>query len=79
MPSTTMTHEELIEAAEKLVPLFRAKAREAELARRAPDDVIAAVEASGLYAMMVPKSMPRLTLAATADWCRGTSGRSGRG
>ncbi len=54
MPSTTMSHEELIEAAEKLVPLFRAKAREAELARRAPDDVIAAVEASGLYAMMVP-------------------------
>ena len=44
MPSTIMSHEELIEAAEKLAPLFRAKAREAELARRAPDDVIAAVQ-----------------------------------
>ena len=38
MPSTTMSDQELIEAAEKLVPLFRAKAREAELARRAPDE-----------------------------------------
>ena len=55
MSANPMTHEELIEAAEKLAPLFREKAREAELARRAPDDVIEAVKASGLYSMMVPR------------------------
>ncbi|MCR9096263.1 MAG: hypothetical protein NXI30_18710 [bacterium] len=47
MSANPMSHEELVEAAEELAPLFRAKAREAELARRAPDDVIEAVKASG--------------------------------
>lgn len=50
-----MTHEALIEAAEKLVPLVRETAREAELARRPLDRVIDAVRESGLYSMMVPR------------------------
>jgi len=54
MRQAAMTPAELIESAEKLVPLFREKARESELARRASDDVIDAVRESGLYAMMVP-------------------------
>ncbi len=45
----------LIEAAEKLVPLLRATAREAELARRPLDEVIDAVRESGLFSLMVPK------------------------
>ena len=40
MRQAAMTPTELIESAEKLVPLFREKARESELARRAPADVI---------------------------------------
>ena len=57
MRQAAMTPAELIESAEKLVPLFREKARESELARRAPDDVIDAVRESGLYAMMVPTQL----------------------
>ena len=45
----------LIEAAEKLVPLLRAKAREAEIARRPLDEVIDAIRESGLFSMMVPR------------------------
>jgi len=55
MSSRPLSHEALLEAADALVPLFREKAREAELARRSPDDVIEAVKASGLYSMMVPR------------------------
>jgi alkylation response protein AidB-like acyl-CoA dehydrogenase len=50
-----MHHAELVEAAEKLVPLVREKARESELARRPLDEVIDAVRSSGLYSMMVPR------------------------
>ena len=49
------THDALIAAADALVPLFREKARECELARRPLDEVIDAVRASGLYSMMVPR------------------------
>lgn len=45
----------LIEAAEKLVPLVREKAREAEIARQPLDEVIDAIRESGLYSMMVPR------------------------
>ena len=45
----------LIEAAEKLVPLIRSTAREAELARRPLDEVIDAARDSGLFSLMVPK------------------------
>ena len=51
MRQAAMTPAELIESAEKLVPLFREKARESELARRASDDVIDAVRERGLYAL----------------------------
>jgi len=47
---------QLIESAERLAPLLRAKAREAELARRPLDEVIDAVRESGLFSLMVPKS-----------------------
>lgn len=46
---------ELIEAAEKLAPLLRAKAREAELARKPLDEVIDAIRESGLFSLMVPR------------------------
>ena len=55
MSHPTMSHADLLEAAEKLVPLVREKARDAEIARRASDEVIDAVRASGLYSMMVPR------------------------
>ena len=55
MTQTAMDSAALIEAAEKLVPLLRAKAREAELARRPLDEVIDAVRESGLFSLMVPK------------------------
>lgn len=55
MTQTPMDSAALIEAAEKLVPLLRAKAREAELARRPLDEVIDAVRESGLFSLMVPK------------------------
>jgi alkylation response protein AidB-like acyl-CoA dehydrogenase len=45
----------LIGAAEKLAPLLREKAREAELARRPLDEVIDAVRESGLFSLMIPK------------------------
>lgn len=45
----------LIEAAEKLAPLLRARARDAELARRPLDEVIDAVRDSGLFSLMVPR------------------------
>ncbi len=45
----------LIEAAEKLVPLLRAKAREAEIARQPLDEVIDAIRESGLFSLMVPR------------------------
>ena len=44
-----------VAAAEKLVPLLRDTAREAEMARRPLDRVIGAVRDSGLYSLMVPK------------------------
>ena len=55
MSSTPLEPAALIEAAEKLAPLLRAKAREAEIARRPLDEVIDAVRESGLFALMVPR------------------------
>jgi 3-hydroxy-9,10-secoandrosta-1,3,5(10)-triene-9,17-dione monooxygenase len=46
---------DMIERAESLAPLFRATAREAEIARRPLDHVIEAVRESGLFSLMVPK------------------------
>ncbi len=46
---------ELIEAAKRLAPLLREKARESELARRPLDEVIEATRESGLFSLMVPK------------------------
>ncbi len=55
MTQALMDPAALIEAAEKLVPLLREKAREAELARRPLDEVIDAVRESGLFSLMIPK------------------------
>lgn len=55
MSHTTMEPAALVEAAEKLAPLLRARAREAELARRPLDEVIEAVRESGLFSLMVPR------------------------
>ena len=46
---------ELMAKATALVPLLRAKAAETERARRIPDEVIAAVEKTGLFRMRAPK------------------------
>ncbi len=55
MSQPAMSHDALIEAAEKLVPLVREKARESEIARRASDEVIDAIRETGIYSMMVPR------------------------
>ncbi len=47
---------DLIKQAEKLAPLFRETAREAELNRKPLDHVIEAVRESSLFSLMVPKS-----------------------
>ncbi|MEM8618846.1 MAG: acyl-CoA dehydrogenase family protein [Actinomycetota bacterium] len=52
---TRLDHNELVAAAERLAPLLREKAREAEVARRPLDDVIDAIRDSGLFAMFVPE------------------------
>ncbi|MEM9041220.1 MAG: hypothetical protein AAGD33_15085 [Actinomycetota bacterium] len=52
-----LDHDRLVAAAEGLVPLIRATAREAEIARRPLDEVIDAVSTSGLFALMVPESL----------------------
>ncbi len=55
MTHSPMEPAALIEAAKKLVPLLRARARDAELARRPLDEVIDAVRESGLFSLMTPK------------------------
>lgn len=55
MTHSPMNPAELVEAAEKLAPLLREKARESELARRPTDEVIDAVRESGLFALMTPR------------------------
>ena len=54
MTKKDMDSSALIEAARDLAPLLRARAREAERARRPLDEVIDAVRESGLFALMVP-------------------------
>jgi len=56
MPNTKLDPAQLIEAAERVAPLIREKAREAEIARRPLDEVIDAIRNSGLFALMVPES-----------------------
>ncbi|MEM7286229.1 MAG: acyl-CoA dehydrogenase family protein [Actinomycetota bacterium] len=56
MPIARLDHSQLIEAAENLAPLIRERAREAEIARRPHDDVIAAACESGIFGLMVPES-----------------------
>lgn len=51
-----MSSPDLIEAAEKLAPLFRDTARECELARGPLDRVIEAVRETGLFSLMVPET-----------------------
>lgn len=50
-----LTPAALIEAAQKLAPLLREKAREAEIARRPLDEVIQAIRDSGIFSLMTPK------------------------
>ncbi|MEM8661717.1 MAG: hypothetical protein AAGF35_12605 [Pseudomonadota bacterium] len=46
---------DLIAAAERLAPLLRDKARDAEIARRPLDEVIDAIRDSGIFSLLVPK------------------------
>lgn len=50
-----LTHEDFVAQAHSLVPLLRAKVRDAEVARRPLDEVIDAVRETDLFSMMVPK------------------------
>ena len=52
-----MNRNELLERAESLVPLLQETAREAEIARQPLDRVIEAIRESGLYSLMVPKTL----------------------
>lgn len=54
MSQPRMDSAALIAAAEQLAPTLREAARDAEVARRPPDEVIDAVRESGLFALMVP-------------------------
>ncbi len=53
--NTQLEPADLIAAAEKLAPLLREKAREAEIARRPLDEVIDAIREAGLFSLLVPK------------------------
>lgn len=55
MSKAQMTHDELVEASENLMPLLREKAREAEEQRKPLDEVIEAIEKSGIFSTMVPR------------------------
>ncbi len=55
VPTSPMDPAALIAAADALAPLLRAKAHEAERARRPLDGVIDAVRESGLFSLMVPR------------------------
>ncbi len=55
MQHTHLEAAELIAAAEKLAPLLREKAREAEIARKPLDEVIDAIREAGLFSLMTPK------------------------
>lgn len=55
MSNTHLDPAELIAAAEELAPLFREKAREAEIARKPLDEVIDAIRETGLFSLLVPK------------------------
>ena len=55
MLNSHLEHAELIEAAERLAPLLREKAREAEIVRKPLDEVIDAIRESRLFSLMRPK------------------------
>ncbi len=55
MSNAQTEHADLIQKAVKLAPLLRAKARDAELARKPLDEVIDAIKESGLFSLLVPK------------------------
>jgi len=54
MSASTPTRDELVESAAKLVPLLRSRSLWIDENRRLPDDVIEAIEDSGLLKMQVP-------------------------
>ncbi|MFF7157526.1 acyl-CoA dehydrogenase family protein [Streptomyces sp. NPDC008139] len=54
MTTTAPSRDDLVEAAGKLVPLLRSRALWIDENRRLPQDVIEAIEASGLLKMQVP-------------------------
>lgn len=56
MSAPPMSHDEAINQAKALVPLFRSEARHCEILRRPSDKIIDAMRESGLYALMVPKA-----------------------
>ncbi|MFC9876293.1 acyl-CoA dehydrogenase family protein [Nocardia salmonicida] len=55
MSDTIPTRAELVESAAKLAPLLRSRARWIDENRRLPDDIVTAIEESGLLKMQVPQ------------------------
>ncbi|ADJ48574.1 acyl-CoA dehydrogenase [Amycolatopsis mediterranei S699] len=53
--SQTPTRDELVQSASKLVPLLRSRALWIDEHRRLPDDVVEAIELSGILKMQAPK------------------------
>src|SRR5260370_2464881 len=54
-PSDRISAESLYEAAERFVPEIRRRALKTERARRLDDDLVDAMEAAGLFSVIVPK------------------------
>jgi 3-hydroxy-9,10-secoandrosta-1,3,5(10)-triene-9,17-dione monooxygenase len=79
MSTTAPTRDDLVEAAAKLVPLLRSRALWIDENRRLPQDVIEAIEASGLLKMQVPtqyggyESDARAFIDVLAETAKGNS------
>ena len=58
----TTTHDELIDRARSLAPLFAEHAAESESLRRPADEAIAAVEEAEIFKLMVPRRYGGLEL-----------------
>lgn len=82
METTTPAQAELVEAAAKLVPLLRSRALWIDEHRRLPDDVVEALNASGLLKMYAPsqyagyESNARTAVDVHAELARGNSSTS---
>lgn len=64
----TVAEDEIVARAHELVPLLRERAREAELARQVPSEVIAAAAEAQLFEVLVPRRWGGLGLSMPTLW-----------